>query len=434
MHIRPWLRVLPAVAVVLVWAGTASAQAKSARASHHSLDDAPTGDLNGIEAALDRRLGLAGDARAKLPISPRALEALLKNKKFLDNISDDQKQKAAKFIQEHPEIVKQFAPGVENGKFSDEQLKKLGEVVKQRLKDNPPNVHLPDNPQDPNPNPNPLGPDKGGDPPPPNPAPPKPQPGPADSDQSEEDWFRELGERFASATGLDEEDLGDILNAALKAGFGSKLPGGAEYEGMKGAPWLDFLRDLDIGGKMPSFEMPDFRFSWFNFEPPSAPQINGPSFNGRPPSGPSWSGGGMSGGDLSWHWLLWLAAAVVLAVVLWKTFARGGPQAGADGRWALGPWPVDPSRVATRGDLVIAFEYLALKLLGLEARLHHHLELEARLAARASAHPERQRAAAERLAGLYEQAKYAPPEELLSDAELADARGDLAFLAGVAAA
>ena len=46
----------------------------------------------------------------------------------------------------------------------------------------------------------------------------------------------------------------------------------------------------------------------------------------------------------------------------------------------------------------------------------------------------RQQAAAERLARLYEQAKYAPPEEPLTEAELADARGDLSYLAGVAAA
>src|SRR5262249_21173340 len=102
--------------------------------------------------------------------------------------------------------------------------------------------------------------------------------------------------------------------------------------------------------------------------------------------------------------------------------------------WDLGPWPVDPRRLATRGDLVVAFEYLALRLLGLPARLHHHLELEALLAARPSSSPEPQREAARALARLYEHAKYAPPQEPLGEAELTAARADLCHLAGVALA
>ena len=102
---------------------------------------------------------------------------------------------------------------------------------------------------------------------------------------------------------------------------------------------------------------------------------------------------------------------------------------GGDG-WRLGPWPVRPEAVHTRDELVRAFEYLALLLLGPAARSRNHREIAAGLG-RGRRDP---RAPPTALAGLYEQARYAPPDEALPDADLAAARADLSLLAGVAAA
>jgi hypothetical protein len=101
--------------------------------------------------------------------------------------------------------------------------------------------------------------------------------------------------------------------------------------------------------------------------------------------------------------------------------------------WRLGSWPVSPGGVSTRHDLVGAFEYLALLCLGPAASTCHHRELAQRLAAQDSDNPAR-RQAAEMLACLYEQARYAPPGESLSPGELTDARHALCLLAGVTAA
>jgi hypothetical protein len=101
-------------------------------------------------------------------------------------------------------------------------------------------------------------------------------------------------------------------------------------------------------------------------------------------------------------------------------------------RWRLGPWPVSPAAVQTRDELVRAFEYLALLLLGPVARSWNHRLIADRMAGTGSA-PSRKAEAAERLAGLYERARYAPADEILREPALRVARQDLSFLAGTGA-
>jgi hypothetical protein len=98
-------------------------------------------------------------------------------------------------------------------------------------------------------------------------------------------------------------------------------------------------------------------------------------------------------------------------------------------RWRLGPWPVLPEAVKTRAELVRAFEYLSLLLLGPVARSWNHRMIADRLAEPGSAFA-RQAEAAVRLAGLYERARYAPADEVLPEPALRAARQDLSFLAG----
>jgi hypothetical protein len=132
--------------------------------------------------------------------------------------------------------------------------------------------------------------------------------------------------------------------------------------------------------------------------------------------------------------LVWLAVLAVCALLLWKTGAWYQRRAALAAQgWRLGPWPVAPARVATRNELVRAFEYLALLRLGPEARARHHLDLADRLGAEPDMDPERRQQAAAHLAGLYEQARYAPGNEPLPAEEMSAARRELCYLAGVAA-
>jgi hypothetical protein len=130
--------------------------------------------------------------------------------------------------------------------------------------------------------------------------------------------------------------------------------------------------------------------------------------------------------------LLWLLAAGVMLLLLWKAGVWYQHRPEGDG-WRLGPWPVAPGEVSTRAELVRAFEYLALLCLGRAARSRHHLDLAAQLAARPAADPPGQQDAAAHLARLYEQARYAPGDEPLPPEEIHRARRELCLLAGVAA-
>jgi hypothetical protein len=167
---------------------------------------------------------------------------------------------------------------------------------------------------------------------------------------------------------------------------------------------------------------------------------------GGNPSAPHVSRPDVSASEGGWFWLLAAFVGVVLALAFWKlrALARQTALADAESGWKLGPWPVNPSTVRTREDVVRAFEYLALLCLGPGARQHHHHDLARKLgsteaALRISDHPamllrlpDRRRAARE-LADLYEQARYAPPSDPWSEAAIAAARRDLCSLAWVAA-
>lgn len=148
-------------------------------------------------------------------------------------------------------------------------------------------------------------------------------------------------------------------------------------------------------------------------------------------SGPGGRGGSNTeSSDGAGYAVIWLVVVIVFLGFLWKGKGLLLPSAGkGPGAWKIGPWPVRPERVRTRGDLVKAFEYLAFLVLGLAARPRNHLDLAADLSATAD-QPDR-RTAFQRLAHLYERARYAPEQDALPDDDLQAARNDLTFLAGV---
>jgi hypothetical protein len=155
---------------------------------------------------------------------------------------------------------------------------------------------------------------------------------------------------------------------------------------------------------------------------PSLPRFGGPSAP-RPSAVPTDSEG----------WTPALLSMLMLGMIVLLFYRMGArSQARTDSsadQWRLGPWPVLPEAVSTRQDVVRAFEYLALLCLGPAAAACHHRELAERLAEQDSGNSKR-RQAAEMLAWLYEQARYAPDGEVLSPEELIDARHALCCLAG----
>jgi hypothetical protein len=149
--------------------------------------------------------------------------------------------------------------------------------------------------------------------------------------------------------------------------------------------------------------------------PPGAPSLG--------LSGPSIAGGGLALLQI----LLILAVLAVIAVAVWRLLGRARRR---DVQAALRQsiWPLPPTQVTTRAQLIQAFEHLALVVLGPEARTTNHRDIADNL----GTVPEHTQAADE-LATLYERARYDPVEGELPASDLAAARRDLCLLAGMAA-
>lgn len=94
----------------------------------------------------------------------------------------------------------------------------------------------------------------------------------------------------------------------------------------------------------------------------------------------------------------------------------------------IGPWPVAPSEIGSREQLIRAFDHLALVRCGVQARSWHH-----RAVARRLPRGEGERPAAVALASAYEWARYAPDRGEVPAGMLADARRNLEQLAEGAA-
>jgi uncharacterized protein YneF (UPF0154 family) len=116
-----------------------------------------------------------------------------------------------------------------------------------------------------------------------------------------------------------------------------------------------------------------------------------------------------------------VAVLVALAVVRTMRARRSEAQAQAA---VIGPWPVAPSRVESRDQLIRAFDYLAQLRLGPRAKSWHHRAVAERLPRNSD-----EQEPAEKLANLYEWARYSPERAEPSPAALAAAREQLSQLA-----
>jgi hypothetical protein len=430
MHLRQWtwlalfaILTLPSVTPRL------GAQSSSSARPHHRSTDDPIDASMLDDAILKRRLEISEENIAEMRLFDALRASRLKE-------FDDQKMRKLleRFRLDDATQLKEFSRHLKGMKLPDATQKELIRKLKElepkvasvppkdstprdsKPNENPGSSNNPNNPSSSNGN-------KEGDPTDP-------------STPEKQEWTDKLLEELLGT--VDEKDLLDIFKSLGLEGDADNL--------------RDLLRSMTDGRGLPdAFDangplsrmlqsMPDLRellpsnlpslpeLDLHGLSLPSMPSVSVPSV-----SGPSWSGGLSMGDGGGLHVLIWIVAVLVLGAVLWKVMHSPAASAERSQRWRLGPWPVAPSHVSTRGELIVAFEYLALKVLGLDARTRNHLDLAAELGGRPSADPIRQRAAA-RLARLYEHARYAPPDEALDQREMADARHDLCCLAGVAVA
>jgi hypothetical protein len=253
---------------------------------------------------------------------------------------------------------------------------------------------------------------RNGSDPPPSPEVPGSMPAPPDPARGDE-WLKgELGDFIKNLDKWGETPAGKSWAETLKK-FAGRIESGRASTANLGernpafSRWLGKMNGWDAGFRTPRLGAP------------SVPNVGVPSGD---------SLAGASGV------LVVLLGALVLALILWRgrdwftSLMHAGRSA-----WKLGPWPVRPEEVTTRGDLVRAFEYLALLCLGPAARTCHHLELGERIGGQPALDAERRRESATALSRIYERARYTPDQEPLPGEDLRRARRELAYLAGARA-
>jgi hypothetical protein len=347
--------------------------------------------------------------------SGKKLDDLLKDLK--DAGIDPSDPKFAKLLQE--QLDKQAQVG-KNARLSPQQLEALQRLFKDLF---PEGIKLADpwRLRDPNTEPTVPSPTPGAEDKPPTPQTPA---GEASSDpewvQTAEDrealenasrqliqaarWLENYSESIRNSPALQRAatDLARILlenSNGRPGGLDSALARWSQFTKQNG--WLmDAFRQLRQL-KVPSFSAPSIDLG-------SGPQSGALERTGA-------YVGGLSGTVL---WAIGIGVTVWLVLRLLRRFSWGTTPAADD--WRLGPWPVAPSAVASRTDLIRAFEHLSLLLLGRKARNWNHREIASRMGT----------GAAERLAALYEQARYAPQDEPLPEEAVAEFRRDLCLLAG----
>jgi hypothetical protein len=246
-----------------------------------------------------------------------------------------------------------------------------------------------------------------------------------DADTPARDWLKELMER-AEHSRLGERlrespawrDVLEDLTRHASARFPAPDPTGLER--LTGSLFkLDRipLPDLKALERLGSLKPPNLS-RWT----PSLPSVSRPVLPSvAPPSLPT-----VSSLETLAVWLLCLGIAVVF---IWQV-SKLIPRQARRGRHVadLGPWPADPRSVATRAELIQAFDHVALLLLGRRARSWHHHAVARAVAQR----DVRLLDTATGLAALYEHARYTPGPEPLSDDDCEQARRALVQLAKVA--
>jgi hypothetical protein len=361
---------------------------------------------------------LPDDIESRIGGHLKSIEALEPFKKLIDNALRDPKKfkldaEALKNLQlDNPKLrqqVKDWMAKQPIGKQpSPEDLRKLKGLIDQAPRiDPPPPASV---------TPAPAAP----------PTPIEPGPVPPDRDDRFRDWLKGAMERAGeSQTGdwLREspawQQAFENLQLSLKqppadtGGWGlDKLTGGLISPDKVRLPETNPWESLS---KFKPVNLPRWNWTMPSLPRPTLPPVSTPSL-------PTASAFGALAA--------WLLGIGLLAVLLWQA-ARWLKLAERSTRAAtqhLGAWPLDPRHVATRSELVQAFDFLALLVLGPQARTWNHNAIARSFAQRDAAHAE----AAGQLAALYEQARYVGGDDMLPDSDRAQARQALSQLAGAA--
>jgi hypothetical protein len=177
-----------------------------------------------------------------------------------------------------------------------------------------------------------------------------------------------------------------------------------------GDGFLEKLKNISIPD-VPRVDLPRINLGGWNLPAVPLPNLGSP--------------GGANPGET----ILWAAVIVAAVILAWQIGKNLGPSGKRRAGLALlGPWPVDPTQVASRGQLVHAFDYLAVLLLGADVRTWNHRAIAGKLTAATE-----QAGAVEALALLYEQARYTTGPDTLSSQDQLAARQHLCLLGGVPA-
>lgn len=221
-------------------------------------------------------------------------------------------------------------------------------------------------------------------------------------------------------------------------GFDLKDPNGTSIWDLLQRGELDperlegFLHGRFEGGSdWPRWRFPKLDLGWGRSDASSSRGSNGRDMTTGPrretSTSTSWDGSGLGLGD-PLKLVLLAALALLVGYWLWHRRRSRWPVASvASTPTAAGTRPVDPQDIQTRADVVRAFEYWSVRLCGPAARNWTHATIAGALVELARVNA----AAAHRLARLYELARYAPADEPLTPAELAEARLRVGELAGV---
>ncbi len=168
--------------------------------------------------------------------------------------------------------------------------------------------------------------------------------------------------------------------------------------------WGDLFSDL---------KLPDLSHGGFGHS-------GGASNQGAAMSGPG------GGADFGWTELLLvvlLVAGIVLGYIL---YVRAKRQQSEVSVTVEEGGTIDPLLINTREDVVKVFDSLSVAKCGTEAANWNHRQIAQELGCK---HPDH-RDAVDRLANLYEKARYAPAHDLFTEVEVADARARLSQIVG----
>jgi hypothetical protein len=179
------------------------------------------------------------------------------------------------------------------------------------------------------------------------------------------------------------------------------------------ARWNGYLRGAQNAVRESRSAM---NWKWPSWSSDPLPRMGRPNLAAGVPTLPSMS-------IDQWQIIAMLLLLSLIGVLVYLAWSRHTAEAAA--RAGIGPWPIDPRRITTPQQLIVAFEYLGVAIAGPAARSWHHQAIATAIAGDDATL--RSRAAS--LADAYAWARYAPND--LPPERLAPAVRSLCDLAGV---